>query len=242
MTTHDVFRHKLRSKLGELTEKNPRFSLRAFAIKTGLSPSVLSRVLNGKRNLSLKTMARLSRVLELEFNPSVDEVPSQTLGLETFKVLADWYHFPIIELMRSEDFEGDAAWIAKRLGLPLAIVQAALDRLERLDLVERVSGKLKPTTDQFLKTTDDIASDAIRCHHRQMLAKADAALDEDLDSREFQGINISFNFAELPEAKKMIRDFVKKFNRRFASRKGRDVYQLNLQFFNLTSAGRAREQ
>lgn len=234
MIEPENFRLRLRERYAELSETNPRYSLRAFAKRTGLCASVLSRVINGKRSLPLETMLRVSQSLNLDLLPSsADKRKAEVIEAEAFKVIADWYHFPIIELIRTRGFKSDEHWIAKRLDLPLAIVQAALDRLEKLKLIERDHGQIR-AVDRYVKTSDDVKSSAIRAHHRQMLKKADAALDENVDEREFQAINFSFERDDMPEAKKMIRDFCTRFNCRFSKEGGEDIYQLNLQLFKLT--------
>lgn len=232
--SQDEFRKKLRQRFAEMVEKNSSYSLRALAMKTGLSASILSRVINGKRNLSLETMLKVSQILDLDLETDAHQRKTDILGLESFKVIADWYHFPILELIKTRGFQSDEKWIARRLKLPLAIVQAALDRLQRLGLIERVDGQIKSGNGVFLKTTDDQSSVAIRKHHKQMMEKAVEALDDNLGEREYRGLNFAFEPSDLPEAKKMIREFYKKFGQKFGKNLGKEVYQLNLQFFKLT--------
>lgn len=47
-------------------EKNPKFSLRSFALKTGVSPSTLSKVLTGQKHLTLYDAHRLTQALKME--------------------------------------------------------------------------------------------------------------------------------------------------------------------------------
>ena len=205
----------------------------------GISASHLSRVMNGKKSLSLEMIVRIAQ--ELEIDLSLEKMPgpmagtSRTVDLEVFKVIADWYHFPILELTNTKGFKSDEKWIAKRLGMPLSILKAALDRLESLELIERVDGKIRATGGDFLETTNDIPSGAIRKHHEQMLAKAAEALNADSpELREFQAMNLGFNPEDLGAAKEMIREFYKRFNKKFSRASGKEIYQMNLQFFKLT--------
>jgi uncharacterized protein (TIGR02147 family) len=237
MHSPENYRRLLRQRLGELTEKNPSFSLRAFAKRIGISASHLSRVMNGKKALSLETAVQISRELGLDLTEDLGAEGSSAtkpLNLDVFKVIADWYHFPLLELIKTKGFRSNEQWIAKRLGLSLALAQAALDRLESLELIERANGEIKATGENFLTTSNDIPSGAIRKHHEQMLEKGAEALNDDPKSREFQGLNLNFNPEDLPEAKEAIREFYKKFNKKFSRDSGKEVYQLNLQFFKLT--------
>src|SRR5262245_40700147 len=55
----------LQQELARRCAKNPGYSLRAFSRALGLSPTVLSLVLSGKRPLSKKAVAKVVEVLGL---------------------------------------------------------------------------------------------------------------------------------------------------------------------------------
>jgi uncharacterized protein (TIGR02147 family) len=172
-----------------------------------------------KRNLRTDKDSRRNRILELE----------------VFRLLADWYHFPLLELMRTKGFRSDPHWIARRLGLQVSVVEGALERLESLGFIRRKRGEMSLTEGGVLKTSDDIQSLAIRKHHEQMLRKATEALTkQDTSQREFQALNLNFDVKSVPEAKKFIRKFMNDFNHKFARSHGEQIYQINLQLFSLT--------
>ncbi len=257
LSQNETLQHIIQTKLAQILEQNPHFSLRAFAKKLNVSPSHLSRVLRGQKSFSYQSSLRLIRELDLSEaqgkvilaafdktkaqkteNLSIidqDERKQKILDFEIFRLIADWYHFPILELIRTKEFKSNENWIAKRLGLPVPIVSLALNRLELLELITRKDGKIKLTNGEILKTADDIQNIAIKKHHTQMLEKATAAIEEQaVTAREFQALNLNFNPEELSEAKKMIRAFCKSFNKKFSKKQGKEVYQLNLQLFSLT--------
>src|SRR3954470_9427897 len=55
----------LRKELERRKQKNPRYSLRAFASNLDLDASALSRILNGKQEIALSLCVRLVRKLKL---------------------------------------------------------------------------------------------------------------------------------------------------------------------------------
>ena len=57
------YRSVLRDALIEKQRKNPQLSLRSFAKAVGIQSSFLSMVLNGKRELSEETAAKLAEKL-----------------------------------------------------------------------------------------------------------------------------------------------------------------------------------
>jgi cyanate lyase len=63
----------LKNIFQERINKNPKYSLRAFARDIGLSPSLLSMVMSGQRQLTAKQAAKISLKLKLS-----DELVSLT--------------------------------------------------------------------------------------------------------------------------------------------------------------------
>lgn len=49
----------LRTQLNEAKSKNPSFSLRSFALKLGLSPGMLSEILNEHRTITPRTAKKI---------------------------------------------------------------------------------------------------------------------------------------------------------------------------------------
>jgi transcriptional regulator with XRE-family HTH domain len=235
-------RKQIRKDLAAHIEKNPRYSLRAYASKMGISPSFLSRFLNGKKNLSLEQTLRLGRELGLDliFDETAERDRKESgtafiLNENIFHFIADWYHLPLLELIQTKGFKNDVKWMAARLKLAVPTIQAALDRLEDLGFISRENGNIKIEKNVFLKTPDDIANVAQRKHHQQMMEKAKEALHtQPVHEREYQALNLNFNKSDLTKAKKYIRQFCEEFNKEFARKRGEQVYQLNIQFFNLT--------
>ena len=95
----------LKSALQERFSKNPQYSLRSFARATGISHTVLSLVLSGKRRLSKKATLKLADYLDLGpqdkqslLRSHLGAAPDafQTLQLDAFEVISDWYHYAIL--------------------------------------------------------------------------------------------------------------------------------------------------
>jgi len=257
------YRKQLKEALGEKTALRPGYSMRAFAKQVEISPSHLSRVLRGEKDLSPKSALKIA--LELDFNHEkreqfLDLVSyhsadphtkklllerinkrlkgnlKQSLDDELFKVISDWYYLPLFEFTKAKGFKSDSLWIAKKFNLSVAEINAAIDRMESLSLLTRDShGNLSVRSELQIQTTDDITSMAIRKHHKQMSEKAIQALQTQMtEEREFQSVHFAFSPNNIKRAKKMIREFADKFESELKPLSGEEVYQLNLQFFRLT--------
>ncbi|MBC7754274.1 MAG: TIGR02147 family protein [Moraxellaceae bacterium] len=251
---HELLSKILTRRLEELSEKRPGYSLRSLAKKLDISPSHLSRVLRGQKGISYQSALRLIKELDLtkhqseeiiqlykeQSNPKTSKViaeqqKQQILNLEVFRMIADWYHFPILELLKTKKFKHSEDFIAKRLLLDKTTVTVALNRLIELGFIEKKQGQYRLTDAEMFETPDDIQNAAIKKHHLQMMDKAKDALQKQLPVvREFQSLNLNFDIASCKAAKKEIRKFVQSFNKKFSQVNGDEVYQLNLQLFSLT--------
>ena len=141
-TDYRVF---LENELKTRRELNPSYSLRAFARDLGLSAPRLSQVMSRKQGLSYESAKKVSKRLPLSekereifchsagllhsrnnqdrnlHQERMDQIRNETnkfLDLEYFKVISDWYHFAILELTYTEDFQSRPSWISRKLGVP----------------------------------------------------------------------------------------------------------------------------
>lgn len=238
----------LREELARRMGANARYSLRAFAKHLGLSPGELSEVLSGKRNLSARSVARISKALGLSGPESrhllyiaqegggAPELSTALLDEDSFRLVSDWYCFAILSLADCRDFKGEPDWIAAKLGISRTEVDVALDRLARLKLMER-KGKRLVATDAVATSPQGVPSEAVKSYHRQILAKATRALDEQgIAEREFGGACFAIDPAKLPALKREIAAFWKELISRYSQAKNQtEVYQLELALFRLTN-------
>jgi uncharacterized protein (TIGR02147 family) len=258
------YREYLKSELNNRVERNSSYSLRSFADQIGVSPSHLSRVLNGEKKLSLTSASRISQrlkhgrrqgshfidLIQLELatdlevkaklvdriSTNVGEKNQRIVSLEQFKLISKWYHFVILTLTKLKTFQHDTNWIAKKLGVTKLTAKLAVDRLISLKLLKVDSNKRFIVCDDGqISTTDDFSSEAIRINHQQNIQRALEALDkQDVLDREFDNCSLSLRKKDLPVAKKMIREMMDKLNEELDSDEGDEVYQLNMQFFRAT--------
>lgn len=243
-----LFQRRLNEEFSKVRISNPRFSLRAFSLKVGLSPAALSEILKGKRsvskNLAQRTLSHLPQLkdandilnlLEAE-SKMPDSAPRKALSLtlDTFHVISDWRHFAIMSLMETADFKSDSNWIAKRLRIKLNEVEHCLERLERIGIIEKSGNRLKLTGNNF-DAPDEIASSAIKQFHSDGfdLARHSMQTDE-LDERDFISCTVTSDPQKLKAAKKMIRDFRNKLCTFLESGDKKEVYLMSVQLFPLT--------
>lgn len=236
----------LRMKLEESKLRNPNWSMRAFAQKLGMSSGALSEILQGKRALSIKSRQKIIQKLNLspseqrvllgdQLKPIKTTAHAFTLSADAFHLISDWWHFAILNLLKTKDFQPRLSWIADRVGLPKATAELAWKRLLRLGYIEKnAKGELKRRHPK-MSTSDDILNLSIRKSHQEDLRLIEQALnDVPIESREFGSMTMAIKTKDLPRAKALIREFQDEFCDHVESDAADEVYRLSIAFYPLT--------
>lgn len=256
MDAQIYLQQKLREKLSELQAKNPAYSLRAFSRKLGLNSGVVSSVLNGKRGVSRNTAVQIADRLGLdpqERSELLTQFPERRrqrhvesrrihahaqLNADQFHVISGWQHFAILSLMKTSDFRPDADWIATRLGIKAQDARAAIERLERLGMIEADAAGVWRRAHPQYRTPDDVANASIRRAHAQNLELAQRSLERDeVHERDFTGMVFAMDPAKLPEAKERVRKFQDELAEFLETGNKSEVFTFCTQLMPLTKQG-----
>lgn len=225
-------------------QKNPAYSLRAFARDLGISRTAMSDVVKGTRRLSRRNIEVIGKALNLnedviealkEDLNNVVEAPRRLLAGKELEFVENWYYLAILSLAKLKDAEFSAKWIAHRLGLDLDIAESALSYLEEKDYIENENGRLVRKATQLFTTPVDIPSHSIVRSHQQSIEKAlDALNDVPVEKRDFVSVTYAINSKNMQEAKEHILKFHRRLGKLLETDEADDVYRLNIQFFPLT--------
>ncbi len=226
-------------------------------------PSMLSDVLAGKKNLSSSSALQVAQRLALDTDSTEQFTTlvllesekseerrallqkrleafapnrARDLSLDVFLAISEWYHFAILELTYLERFPLTPANIAKKLGISKLDAAAAIERLERLELLEQdAKGRYRKVNDNIIASAK-APNEALRKYHRQMLIKAIDSLETQTPKEKIIGSEtLAFSKAHLKEANEAIEAcFTKLFNLSRKQGPRDEVYHLGIQFFRLT--------
>jgi len=246
---------KIKSEFEDRQKRNSSYSLRAYAQWLELSPAQVSQMISGKRPATLNTLNKLKS--KLNFSPKeerifIEEIVSTKIAAvdskkdvvnlkeDEFKLIADWYHFAILALLKLKGASLTIRSLSTRLGTSFINIRDALDRLERLKIIRR-----DPELEQIsppLEVTSEIPSSAIQLYHRQNLNMAmDRLADCPPESRQFQSIYINLNDDQIRRYKSLIDDFLDEASKLSSTDKHSKLYALNVQLFPLKAEANKRD-
>lgn len=156
------FRQKLEQEFQARQEKNPRYSLRAFARFLGADHSVLSQILRGVRRAPAAQIRAWARKLKMTPEESAAYIAAEHLPdaattkrneqlrhwtAEGLSVATERTHWEIVRLSRMPRFQTDCRWVAGKINTTVDEVNLALQQLLRLRLLEvSASGKWNDLT------------------------------------------------------------------------------------------------
>lgn len=139
------FKVYLGKELNRRSEKNPNYSLRSFAKSLDVDPSLLSKLISGKRKISDKQIEKIGTLLGLNLrqiesfktplNLEENEREAYRLSFDQFDIICEWQHYAILEMMTLDAFRPDASWIAKVLKMKESEVCDYIERLKRVGLI-----------------------------------------------------------------------------------------------------------
>lgn len=241
--------------------RRPHYSLRAFARDLELSPSTVSELIQEKVGLSKARALQIAKKLKLNplhtehfcdlissahaRNPTEKKeaqirarsrIRSQKsmLSLDQFKLIADWQHFAILELLELHNKYHSIKSLALSLNLSENTITQSLKRLERLNLIQTHENFYAVTS---TKTTvgEETPSLALQRFHTQLLDKAKLALStQSLQQRDFQNTIFTLRKKELPQFKKDLEQASSALIQKYFHKDKKDVlYCLSFQLFQL---------
>ena len=215
--------------------ENPRYSHRAFVRRTGQkSPSLLSDMIAGRRNLTDELIPAFAKALGLhaaerrflqllvqldradtadERNEVFQQIAAtrrwrdaRELEGEAFRYASTWYFPAVRELARRPDFRADPTWIAGTLVPSITVAQArdALGTLLELGLL--VQDELGTRqADSSVVSPREVAGLAVHNYHRGMLELAGEGIGRfKARERHFIGVTVCVPEALVPELKERL--------------------------------------
>lgn len=231
-------------------QKNPRFSVRAFAKKLGVSNSALSEILRGKRKVSLQkallyagkirlpereitkltTAFKNSGSLE-QLKPFANKLTEIIIDPGHFHIMSDWRFFAVLALVRASRGRMPTHDIAQSLELDGEAVQGIVDELIRLKVLKRERNGELVAENVVFRTSEDFPENLMKQRRLSGLEGARIALERNLPGEGGFFSTVSADVSKLKTAHEMIEDFIKRLSLFLRDPHSLDVFEININFF-----------
>jgi uncharacterized protein (TIGR02147 family) len=244
--------------------KNPAYTIGAFGRPLGINASRMAQILKGKVGISVKRAHFIAESLNFsehdkklfvllvqahhERNPEKKKEAIKLLEqmedgyddiTNIFHFISDWYNHAIRELISIDHSDYNDETIPLKLGISVETYNLAIDRLIKLNFIERIEGTT-PTKYKVkhrgLRTRQDVPSEAVKILNEQILDKAKTALrTQDITNRDFSIAIFKFDKNQIELAKEKLQKFRRELIHEFEiSEEKNSAYCMSIQFFELT--------
>jgi uncharacterized protein (TIGR02147 family) len=247
---------KLREDFSKRQRTNPAYSLRAYSRDLGIHPSTLSQVLRGIRPLPFKHSRSITDRLRLGGKDRTlfsDSVGRKHIALDQirvgeddrrfildetyFQIIAEWEHFAVLALFDCADFKPNSDEVRERLGLSRMRTEVVLANLLRYGLLLREKDGTLVQKHAEVRTTEDVASSALRASHQETLDLGKTKLESvPIELRDFSSMTVAIDPEKLPEFKAILREFRRKVAELAKTGHPSAVYQLGQQFYPISQS------
>jgi uncharacterized protein (TIGR02147 family) len=187
---------------------NPRFSHRVFARLAGQrSPSLLSLVMKGERNLTERTLSGFIKAMALDeeeagffallvqFDGAASDAERNTaweqicanqrfqmarrVEGEAFRYLSHWHIPAIREMVACPGFQAEPEWLAGMMEPAISEADAAqgLQTLRELSLVRELETGKLELCEASVVTPHEVAGLAVHNYHKGMIRKAEGSIE-----------------------------------------------------------------
>ncbi len=214
---------------------DPKFSLRYLAQKANFpSHGLLKYLMEGKRNLSKKSLVKLA--LALQFSPEELDYfenlvffnQAENLNEKSFyyeklihspntssfrkmetsqlQIFRKWQNIALREMLNLKGFKNNPTWIASQFlpKMEAYEIEESIAMLLASGIIKKTANGFKPA-DPDITTDDEVKSFLVKSYHAQMLKLAAWAQDEiPGKERDISSVCFSVKDSDLPNLKKQV--------------------------------------
>lgn len=266
MKTTDIYSFRsyrllLKHLVEEIRGQTPGLTFRALAKQCGVqSPTFLTEIADGKKNLSIKTAEKIcfglglrgkeakyfSLMVELEIveaekdrlrvENEIKKILKSEKNINIDSLIAEYYRDWRYLMLRE--------WVSTHPGtyetfrksfegfFSSSELKAGLDLLVQIGMIQ-IDNDVYLSNGTHITTSADVDGNTIREYARVMIGLADKAISSvPWQFREISSLTLPFRVKDIEKAKERIRDFKESFDAEFDYDQSSDaIFQLNIQFY-----------
>jgi uncharacterized protein (TIGR02147 family) len=261
-TIYSHYQNWLQEEFSKRKRRNLAYSMRSFSNLLGMDSSSVSQLLSGKRKASLKMIKSLCVKLDASEDQLLALLETQNkfirgyskselnkheeyrqLSMDSYALMADWYHYAILELTFTPSFNDDPKWISKLLNISILQASTAFERLKRLGLLVEENGKIVKAETFITNFSKGQSSEALKELQRSVLELGIDAIDNCKQSeKDITSMTFAIDESKLPRAVDKIKEFRREMCQFLETGSQERVYHLGIQLYPVSKKGEIYEK
>jgi uncharacterized protein (TIGR02147 family) len=260
------FQNVLKDDFSARKNKNPRFSLRAYANFLDINASSLSAIFKGKRSLPINSAHLICKKLNLDdaaqvtfidtiiqfrrdkLQTSLQVKKDQPLSTkqdstkilsedEYHEIITEWEFYAVLNLIKIKGFQLSIDSVSKRLNLTAERAEYIIDKLYLSKLINKDDqGKVTRVFNR-VNTTNNIPSMALKlAHHNELNLAKEKLYNTPVEKRLFTSRTLPVNSNKIVEAKKYLEEVKDHLSKLVDDSQSDEVYNLSINFFPLSKS------
>lgn len=261
VTTTD-YRDYILREFERRQKKNPSYSLRAFARDLEIPCSRLSEILNRKRGLSQRRAPALADKLylsptEKEYfvdlalgeharsglvkNMAVKRINARRMmsaryDENIFSVISDWYHHVMLDYLQLPNADQSVETISAQYGIPQGEVERALERLEKVSLIQKSESGRWIVNHQHRTAVFHANFEGLTKYYSQLMAKVQDHIGKESRTWNMSASTVQIKKSSFPQVVEKLTRFRQELMAELEAAPDRDaVCCLTMQFFDFAS-------
>jgi uncharacterized protein (TIGR02147 family) len=229
----------LKNAFGERCARNSNYSLRSFANSLGVSHSLLSLIINGKRQPSNLFCKKIEDNFGIQTSYSKHRAGASSaykeIELESFEQIASWIHYAILGLLHLPGFRAGPKWLSLQLGVSPSETAIAWEQLLNSGHVTKQNGVWRQSSPN-ITVKNNRSTATTRKFTKDILKRAELALEsEPFNAREFGSISFAMRQEDVAYAREKLKSFRRELCAELEGRGPPDrVYALTHELFPLS--------
>lgn len=254
----------LKKAYARLKKTNSKFSIRALALKIGVSHVFMMKLLKGTASIPDKKISTLIKVLGLDdlsqgelkeailYDAVKEKIkafpnlsqnkksPSENyeeFPLHHLSILTEWYYLPILDLLTCDFSPKSCENIAQILGIKEYEVLAALEKMKDLGLASLEDAEWKKTNLK-MRFPANIPSEITKNYYKKILEKAIKEVSnsnsERYQKRSITNLSVAVNPENIQKAKEKLQACLYEIANDASEGECKEVYFLTTCFYPLS--------
>lgn len=186
------------------------------------------------QDLQIQFLEKLKK-LNPQFSPT-HNLKQTMLSLEHFRLIANWYGFAILELISIPNTSWTVKDIAQKFAIPKIEVEVTLERLEKLELIEKnAQGYFQRAVDSVM-INSALPSETIQKYYLDIHEESKKSIKEQTPQDKVIGTQVfSLDVEQLEEVRVLTENYLNSLNELAARGKNKtEIYQAITNVFKLT--------